>query len=447
MNDIIELRSRDTYQEYKDSGVEWLGKVPAHWEMRRLKSVVNIRNGATPKTSRQEYWDGTILWVTPSDLGRLRSQRIAESAKKITSEGYASCGTTLAPRNSIVVSTRAPIGHVAILDSRGCTNQGCKLLVSSTGVVPEYLYWLLKSARSALRCLGQGTTFTELSQRNLGCFRLPIPPVSEQDAIASFLNHQTARIDKLIEKKQHLMELLDEKRSAMISEAVMGAIDVRTGASYPEYKECGIEWLREIPVRWKSSRLKRLMGNVADLTTFKNRAGIFLALENVESWTGEFTITEHTLVPESQSKKFREGDILFGKLNPYLAKVVRPNTSGCCVSEFLVLRLRRESFDSRYAEYLLRSKAVINTINSLARGVKMPRTEWPSIGNIIVPHPSLLEQASIAKFLTTKISHINAIKSKVQFSLKRLEEYRDELIADVVTGQTDTRGWIAGNES
>ena len=159
MKDKIELRSRGPYQEYKDSGVEWLGEIPVHWEMRRLKSVVTIRNGATPKTSRQEYWDGSILWVTPADLGMLQSQRIAESAKKITAEGYASCGTSLAPRDSIVISTRAPIGHVAILDSRGCTNQGCKLLVLSTGIVPEYLYWLLKSARSALGYLGQGAHY------------------------------------------------------------------------------------------------------------------------------------------------------------------------------------------------------------------------------------------------------------------------------------------------
>ena len=441
MKETIKLSSWVPYQEYKDSGVDWLGEVPVHWEMRRLKSVVTIRSGATPKTSKLEYWNGTILWVTPADLGTLQSQRIAESARKITEEGYASCSTSLVPRNSIVVSTRAPIGHVAILDSRGCTNQGCKLLVLRASIAPEYLYWLLKSAQSALECLGQGTTFAELSQQNLGCFRLPVPPISEQTTTTSFLDHQTTRIDKLIQKKQYLLELLDEKRSAMISAAVTGAIDVRTGAPYPEYKLCGIEWLRKIPVHWKSSRLKRLMDNIGDFTTFKNRAGIFLALENVESWTGEFTITEHTFAPDSQSKQFQEGDILLGKLRAYLAKIVRPNTSGCCVSEFLVLRLRCQSFDVRYAEYLLRSKSVIDTINSLARGVKMPRAEWSSVGNLIVPHPSLSEQASIARFLTARISQINAIKAKIRLSLKRLEEYRDGLITDIVTGQIDVRDW------
>ena len=129
-----------SYPAYKPSGVAWIGDVPAHWEVRRLRSVADVINGATPSTNVPDYWDGHILWVTPDDLGRLRSRYVTDSARRITEEGYRSCGTTMAPANSLAISTRAPIGHLGILQSKGCVNQGCRLLIPGASIQVEYLH-------------------------------------------------------------------------------------------------------------------------------------------------------------------------------------------------------------------------------------------------------------------------------------------------------------------
>jgi type I restriction enzyme S subunit len=98
------------YPAYKDSGVEWIGKVPEHWEMKKIKWIFKVINGSTPKTGNPEYWDGDVPWITPDDLGHLHSDTIYEPARKITESGYKNCGTTLVPVGSLVLSTRAPIG-------------------------------------------------------------------------------------------------------------------------------------------------------------------------------------------------------------------------------------------------------------------------------------------------------------------------------------------------
>ena len=243
------------YPSTKDSGVEWLGDVPTHWDVRRLRTVASIFNGATPSTERKEYWDGEILWVTPDDLGTLKDRRITDSARKITAAGHVSCGTSLAPKNSIVISTRAPIGHLGILSSEGCTNQGCRLLVPNSSIYADYLYQVLLSARAELHSLGQGTTFAELSRTKLGSFRVLVPPLAEQSSIAQFLDHITNRIDRCIHANEKLIELLLEYEQVLIQDAVTGQINVRTGKTIP-----GLRVLRRRMARLCTGALDRRAG-------------------------------------------------------------------------------------------------------------------------------------------------------------------------------------------
>ena len=114
------------YAEYKPSGIDWLGDVPEHWEVKPLKRIFQVLNGATPKSSVEKYWGGDIAWVTPDDLGSSQSDTIIETDRTITIDSYNSCGTKLAPAGSLILSTRAPIGHLAIASIPMCTNQGCR---------------------------------------------------------------------------------------------------------------------------------------------------------------------------------------------------------------------------------------------------------------------------------------------------------------------------------
>ncbi len=212
----------------KDSGIEWIGNIPKHWKVKEIKRNFMIINGSTPRSDTENYWGGQITWVTPEDLSSTEQPVIEESKRKLTIEGYKSCGTTLVPNGSIILSTRAPIGQVKIASSELCFNQGCKSLVKKYDNVNEYyFYYILDSTTDILNSIGQGSTFLELSNDNLGMYITPVPPLTEQIEISEFLNYQLNKINLMVNKQQSMIKLLNDYKSSLISNAVTGKIDVR----------------------------------------------------------------------------------------------------------------------------------------------------------------------------------------------------------------------------
>jgi type I restriction enzyme, S subunit len=172
-------------------------EVPDNWAWGRLGEVSEIISGSTPKSDVAEYWDGNIVWITPTDLGRLKSKYINGSDRLISPEGYASCSATLMPAGSVVMSSRAPIGHLGIANVELCTNQGCKSFVPEEGVSSNYLYFALKAFVGQIKTLGSGTTFTEVSKTKLIPFLIPLPPVAEQQRIVAKVDELMALCDQL----------------------------------------------------------------------------------------------------------------------------------------------------------------------------------------------------------------------------------------------------------
>lgn len=211
----------------KDSGVEWIGEIPEHWEVKQTRHVFRILSGSTPKSGEKLFWDGDIYWFTPEDLGNNQNKNISESRRKITDDGYKSCGTSLAKANSIVLSTRAPIGHIALSTVPACCNQGCRILEQEKGI-PEFRYYTLLSAKPILQSLGQGSTFMELPRQSLASFKLPCPPHEEQQAISNFITQFTAKTDRQNAQVIETIERLKEYRSALITDAVTGKMDVHS---------------------------------------------------------------------------------------------------------------------------------------------------------------------------------------------------------------------------
>ena len=160
----------------RDSGIEWIGEIPEHWDKVALKHKTKIYNGSTPSSSEPNYWNGDILWVSPTDLSSLPGRFINRTARMITDEGYKSCGTSLVPKNSIILSTRAPIGSIGIANTTLCTNQGCKSLVADITLNYIYLYYILLDANEELNALGNGSTFLELATISLANLFIPLPP-------------------------------------------------------------------------------------------------------------------------------------------------------------------------------------------------------------------------------------------------------------------------------
>ncbi len=208
---------------------------------------------------------------------------------------------------------------------------------------------------------------------------------------------------------------------------------------YSDYKYSGVEWLGDVPADWDVERLKCALTDVVEQTLQLSHTGMVVALENVESWTGRVSLAHSGELFDSQLKRFRSGDVLFGKLRPYLAKVTRPVEGGLCVGEFLVLRPRRANINGTYIEHLLRSRPFIDEVTASTYGAKMPRTNWRSIGDLAVALPPAEEQAGIARFLDHTNRRIQRYILGKEKLVALLDEYRQTLVSDTVTGRIDVR--------
>ncbi len=202
---------------------------------------------------------------------------------------------------------------------------------------------------------------------------------------------------------------------------------------YPAMKDSGVPWLGEVPEHWSIERLKSSVSNVIEQTAERRSGDLYVALEHVESWTGRLRSADSDAVFDSQVKRFRPGDVLFGKLRPYLAKVTRPTSDGVCVGEFLVLRPRASDGCAPYLEQLLRSKPVIDAVNSSTFGAKMPRADWQFVGGMPITLPSLPEQAAIVRFLDHADRRIKRYIRAKQKLITLLEEQKQAIIHRAVT--------------
>ena len=212
---------------FKASGVAWLGDIPRHWEVRRLKTLFSIINGATPDSGNANYWDGDISWITPVDLHLVDGGIITNGRRNISELGYKNCGTTLLPSGSLVLSTRAPIGYVAITNNVLCTNQGCRGLIPKEQLNVEYFCFQLLALRPILQAFGNGSTFKELSTIPLGNLSVVKPSFQEQQEIVLYLKNTLHQIDRILARIEREIALMQEYRVRLIADVVTGQIDVR----------------------------------------------------------------------------------------------------------------------------------------------------------------------------------------------------------------------------
>jgi type I restriction enzyme S subunit len=308
------------YPAYKDSGMEWLGEVPEHWSILSLKRRYAIQGGSTPKTDRQEFWDGDIAWITPADLSSLSDRFIRFSQRSLTPEGVSSCATTIVPPGSVILSTRAPIGSLGIADQPLCTNQGCKSLVPNENQHSPFLAYVLDIATDELNVRGRGTTFLELSSDALSAFEVPFPSAVEQSSIANFLDRETAKIDALVADYRTLIELLQEKRQAVISHAVTKGLDPTV-----PMKDSGVEWLGEVPEHWRVVRLKFVATVQTGVAKGKDNSDKavtevpYLRVANVQDGYLDLADIATIEIPQDDLERYalRPGDVLMNEGGDY----------------------------------------------------------------------------------------------------------------------------------
>ena len=435
---VVQSGHYKAYPEYKDSGVEWLGDIPSGWGVVRVKNQFKVYNGATPRSGVEEYWGGDIVWVTPSDLSQLSSNTISESSRTITKQGLSSCGTTLVPKDSLILSCRAPIGSLAITKTELCTNQGCKALVPISDIPVELYYYYFSSINAELNVLGSGSTFLELSTDELVNIALPLPTYSESKLICSFLDYETAKIDTLIEKQQRLIELLVEKRQAVISHAVTKGLNPDV-----PMKDSGVEWLGEVPEHWDVIKLKRLVefsqGVQVDLGLQKhnrfNGSLKFLRIENYTQRSSDFRF----IYPQmAQGKLVNKDDVVMVRYGASAGYIGR-GLEGVLANNLFKITPFDQLITHDFLNYFLNNS--YRYLQKEMSGSAMPAISFSMVGDIFVALPSLNEQIEIVKWVELQLAKLNSLEDKAEQAIQLMQERRTALISAAVTGKIDVRDW------
>ncbi len=401
------------YETYKPSGIDWIGEVPIDWKMLRIKNVASIVNGSTPSSSVEEYWDGDIIWATPGDFNKF-DKIIDDSESKITEAGYKSCGTSMVPVGSVVITTRAPIGNVLIAGKELCTNQGCKSLVPNR-IESRFLYYIISISSIELNILGQGTTFLELSKESLGTFKLPLPKYDEQLAIANYIDDQTQKIDQLIANKKAQVEKLKELRQIEINNAVTKGLNPNT-----EMKDSGIEWLGKIPKHWEVKRLKNI-------------------LLNINSGDG---ISNDELVEDGEIEVYGGNGVMgyTDKFNSDGKVIIIGRVGAKCGVTYLVdkkIWISDNALQSRtyqnyeFVYYLIDAMNLNNYANQNAQ----PLITGGILKGLYAALPPKNEQVEIADFLQQRTTAIDQLIKNIEAQIEKLQELRKIRIYEAVTGK------------
>jgi type I restriction enzyme, S subunit len=440
------------YPKYKDSGVEWLGEVPEHWGVKPLKRCFTIVGGSTPASGDESLWDGDIPWATPSDLSALESLYVETTQRTITTSGLQSCGTTLVPAGTVILSTRAPIGSLGIAATELCTNQGCKSLVPHPTADSKYFAYLLSVSTDQLIVRGKGTTFLELSGSELGSFVVPVPDTNTQRLIATFLDRETAKIDALIAEQQRLIELLQEKRQAVISHAVTKGLNPDA-----PMKDSGIDWLGEVPEHWKVAPLKQIVSvpitdGPHETPSFLDEGVPFVSAEAVSSGRIDFAKVRGCISEEDNARyslKYapQRHDIYMVKSGATtgVTAIVEERTDfniwsplaaircGEAAAPYFVLNFIR----SRNFQEAVTLNWSYGTQQNIGMGV---------IENLPCVLPPIPEQHAIVAYLNRFDDVATPLVCDAERAIALLQERRSALISAAVTGQIDVRG-LAGSEA
>ncbi|MFN3723670.1 MAG: restriction endonuclease subunit S [Paracoccaceae bacterium] len=422
------------YPAYKDSGVEWLGEVPQGWEVRPIKGAFDVVGGTTPKSDVPEYWDGDINWVTPADLSNLPSRFIHESGRQITEAGLGSCGTTVVPLGSIVLSVRAPIGSLAIAAREVCTNQGCKALVPTKRAQSDFFYFVLEAAREALNILGRGSTFLELSGDQLAAFRVPLPPLPEQTAIAAFLDRETAKIDALVAEQRRLIDLLREKRQAVISHAVTKGLNPNA-----PLKPSGIDWLGNVPEGWEVVKLS------AYFKASKGPRGQTLTKEYCGQCPGEYPVysgqTDSLGVMGSiDDFDFDAGDegVLFSTTVGAKAMTVSHILGKFSLSQnCMIISPISDAIRPRF--YFHHFQPLFSYCRSQIPDHMQPSFRMSDLYQFKIALPPKADQDEIASNLDALSAEFDQLIGVAYSAISLMQERRAALISAAVTGKIDVR--------
>jgi type I restriction enzyme S subunit len=307
-------------------------------------------------------------------------------------------------------------GALGYSNYQGISSPAYVILKPKMKINPRYFHYMFRTSfyTNYSKRFSYGIVDDQLSLRYTDFKRMYsiLPPLGVQNNIVEFLDKKNNEIDKFIRNKERLIELLEEERKEMIDKIITTFDNIQTN----------------------KKPLKYLARLISDLAKKISEGETYLALENIESWTGKIDLNIGDSEFESTVKKFKSTDVLFSKLRPYLAKVVTPDFNGVCVSEILVLRPSK-LIDKEFLFYKLISRRIIDFIDSSTFGSKMPRASYDFIGKIEIEYPIDIDiQKKLVADIKEKEKEIENLKGKFKKEIISIKEYREALITDLVIG-------------
>jgi type I restriction enzyme S subunit len=439
------------YIECKDSGVEWIGKIPSHWNRKQLKFSCNIQG-------RVGYKGYTVSDLVSEGEGpyTLGAKHISKDNKLdlsqpefISWEKYYESPEIMVQTGDLLLTQRGTLGKVVMIERAigEATINPSMVLLNKLQCVTKYLYYFFNSDYFAkwIDFTNTATAVPMISQEQLGNFSILLPTQAEQTQIAQYLDHKTSEIDKLITDKEKLIELLNEERTATINQAVSKGLNLDV-----PMKDSGIEWLGEVPEHWGVFRLRYLAKEVKTGTTPPSDNPEYFDPGDIEWFTpGDFKNihlessnrkVSIKAVKDAKCKIFPANSVFIIGIGATLGKIGLISVPASCNQQINAIIFDESRVEPRYGAQFLDSYSQISV--SMASSATLAILNQSQTKNLFITVPPLLEQSEILGVINSYESNFNALSLKIQQEIQLLKEYKTALISEVVTGKVDVRGEV-----
>jgi type I restriction enzyme S subunit len=431
------------YSEYKESEIDWFQDIPVKWIRARLKFMASINMGQAPSSNdcNQEGF-GIPFLQGNAEFG----------IKWPTAVYYCRIPKKIAKRGDFLFSVRAPVGALNIADQIYGIGRGLCSIRPSYELSSSYLWWLIPVLKTELDSVSTGSTFEAVSSEQVRNVELYLPEsISDQETISNFLDHETAKIDTLIEKQQQLIALLKEKRQAVISHAVTKGLNPNA-----PMKDSGVEWLGEVPAHWVVSRFKyhtKLFeqGWSPQCDSREASSDEYGVLKVGCVNNGIFSHNENKALPKDLKPRtqyiIRKFDLLISRANTRelvgSAAVVDRDYSRLILCDKLYRVRFQDTTNTQLIAYFLALPVVRQQIELGATGAShsMQNIGQSSIKELHILLPPLQEAESLIAGIKKKIAIFEQVMNKATDQISLLQERRTALISAAVTGKIDVRNW------
>lgn len=436
------------YPEYKDSGVEWLGKVPREWDVINIKYLSQVKRGASPRPIDDPKFfddDGDYAWVRIADV-TASDTYLLETTQKMSALG-SSLSVKLEP-NKLFLSIAGTVGKPCITAIRSCIHDG--FVYFPYLKIPNKFLFYVFAGEQAYKGLGKMGTQLNLNTDTVGGIKVALP--SNNDFIANivnFLDHETAKIDNLIEKQQQLIELLKEKRQAVISHAVTKGLNPDA-----PMKDSGVEWLGDVPKHWDVCAIKHIVSTPItdgphETPDFIDDGIPFISAEAISSGVIDFdkkraciSIKDHKRFSKKYSPQFNDIYMVKSGATTGMTAIVETYDDFNIWSPLAVIRCN-DSSNPYFVINFMRSKPFQTAIELNWSYGTQQNIGMGVIGNLHIARPPVSEAIEIAAHLRAKCSKFDELIDIAMMQISIMQERRTALISAAITGKIDVRDWVA----